>query len=159
MFLNTIENLVFELKELSEIAKKLPRNAKYLSADIHNELIEIMSQMVRDIHATNIKAAEFYTIMVDGTTDKSREEVQGLVLQYLDLVTEQIEEDALNVDGSGRLATDIFDFVKNTLDECRIGFDGLVSQAYDGASVMSGDKGGLQALVNRHCGRTVPYIH
>ena len=73
-------------------------------------------------------------------------------------MTEQIEEHALNVDGSGRSATDIFDFVKNTLDECRIGFDGLVSQAYDGASVMSGDKGGLQALVNRHSGRTVPYI-
>ena len=160
MFLNTLENLVFEVKpELAEIAKKLPRNAKYLSSDIQNEFIEIMTQMVRDVHAANIKAAEFYTIMVDGTTDKSREEVQGLVVRYLDLATEKIEEHALNVDGSGRSATDIFDFVKNTLDECNIGFDGLVSQAYDGASVMSGDKGGLQALVNHHCCRTVPYIH
>ena len=161
MFLNIMENLVFKLKpELAELAKKLPRNAKYLSPEIQNELIDIMAQMVRDVHTSKIKAAEFFTIMVDGTTDKSQEEIQALVVRYLDAVTQEIEERALNVDGTQRSAKDIFEFVRETLvDDCGIGFDGLVSQAYDGASVMSGDKGGLQALVNKHCNRTVPYIH
>ena len=153
--------LVFNLRsELSGFAKKLPKNAKYLSPDIQNEIVDIMAQMVRDAHTAKIKEAEYFTIMVDGTTDKSSEEIQALVVRYLDAVTQEIEERALNVDGTGRSAKEIFDFVRKTLeDDCGIGFDGLVSQAYDGASVMSGDKGGLQALVNDYCNRTIPYIH
>ena len=93
-------------------------------------------------------------------TDKSNEEIQALVVRYLDAVTLEIEERALNIDGTGRSAKDIFEFVRKTLeDDCGIGFDGLVSQAYDGASVMSGDKGGLQALVNDYCNRIISYIH
>lgn len=161
LFLNIMENLVFKLRpELLDLAKKLPKNAKYLSPDIQNEIVDIMAQMVRDAHTAKIKEAEYFTIMVDGTTDKSSEEIQALVVRYLDAVTQEIEERALNVDGTGRSAKEIFEFVRKTLeDDCRIGFDGLVSQAYDGASVMSGDKGGLQALVNDYCNRTIPYIH
>ena len=70
--------------------------------------------MVRAINSARVKAAELYTIMVDGTTDKSSEEIQGLVLRYLCLETEQIEEKALNVDGSGRSAREILEFVKKT---------------------------------------------
>ena len=36
---------------------------------------------------------------------------------------------------------------------------GVVSQSYDGASVMSGHKSGLQALVNSHLERLIIYIH
>jgi hypothetical protein len=161
LFLNIMENLVFKLRpELKDLAKTLPRNAKYLSPDIQNEIVDILAQMVRDAHTAKIKEAEFFTIMVDGTTDKSNEEIQALVVRYLDAVTQEIEERALNVDGTGRSAKEIFEFVRKTLeDDCGIGFDGLVSQAYDGASVMSGDKGGLQALVNDYCNRTISYIH
>ena len=160
LFLDTLENLVFALNpEIASLAKQMPKNAKYISADVQNEFVEVMAQMVRDVHAARIKLAELYTIMVDGTTDKSNEEVQGLVTRYFCLETYQIEERALNVDGSGRSAKEIFDFVKKTLDACEISFDGLVSQSYDGASVMKGDKGGLQALINIHCGRIIAYIH
>ena len=106
-----------------------------------------MAQMVRDTHTAKIKETEFYTIMIDGTMDKSNEEIQALVVRYLDAATQEIEERALNVDGTGRSAKDIFEFVRKTLEEdCGIGFDGLVSQAYDGASVMSGDKGGASGI-------------
>ena len=44
----------------------------------------------------------------------------------------------------GILRQEIFEFVRTTLDNLGITFDGLVSQAYDGASVMSGCRGGLQ---------------
>ena len=71
--------------------------------------------------------------MVDGTTDKNMEEFQGVV--------------ALNVGNSGRSAKEIFEFVRTPLDNLGITFDGLVSQAYDGASVMSGCRGGLQVFM------------
>ena len=36
---------------------------------------------------------------------------------------------------------------------------GVVSQSYEGASVMSGHKSCLQALLNSHTGRLIIYIH
>ena len=44
------------------------------------------------------------------------------------------------------------------MDESEVRY-GMVSQAYDGASVMSGARGGLQALVCSFYGRSVIYIH
>jgi hypothetical protein len=160
LFLNTIENLVFQIQpELINIAKKLPHNAKYLSSDIQNEIIEILAELVKEKHAARIRMSELYTIMADGTTDKNHEEIQGVVIRFIDSLTCEIEERALNVGKSGRSAREIFDFVKETLDQSKISFDGLVSQSFDGASVMSGEKGGLQAIICEFCGRNVVYIH
>ena len=122
----------------------MPKNAKYLTSDIQNELIEVLANMVREKHATEVKKSELYSIMVDGTTDKNMEEFQGVV--------------ALNVGNSGRSAKEIFEFVRTPLDNLGITFDGLVSQAYDGASVMSGCRGGLQVFICEFCGRLVIHI-
>ena len=49
--------------------------------------------------------------------------------------------------------------LKSTLHEADLSTDGVVSQTYDGASVMSGCSGGLQKLFSKLCDRKVPYIH
>ena len=58
-----------------------------------------------------------------------------------------------------RTATGIFQFIKSTSAEYDISVDGLVSQSYDGASVVSGDYNGLQRLISDFCGRLILYIH
>ena len=40
-----------------------------------------------------------------------------------------------------------------------INFDGLVCQTFDVTSVMSGERGGLQAIICLYCNRVVVYIH
>ena len=40
-----------------------------------------------------------------------------------------------------------------------VGIDRLVAQSYDGASVMSGSAGGVQALVSSSVGRKIIYMH
>ena len=62
----------------------MPKNTKYISEDVQNKFkfVQVMPKMVRDVHASRTKLAEHYTIMVDVTTDKSNEEVQGLVTRY-----------------------------------------------------------------------------
>ena len=143
LFLDTLNNLVFELQpELLNIAKRLPKNAKYLPSDIQNKFIEVLANMVREKHATEVKKAKSYSIMVDGTTDKNMEEVQGVVARFFSSDSGRIEEKA-----------------RTTLDNLGITFDGLVSQAYDGASVMSGCRGGLQFFICEFCGRLVIYIY
>ena len=98
--------------ELAIIAKKMPRNAKYLSSDVQNEIIEILTLLVKDKHAARIRRAEFYTIMADGTTDKNHEEIQGVVVRFVDMESCEVEERAINVGNSGRSAKEIFDYIK-----------------------------------------------
>ena len=64
LFLNTMQNLVFSLQpDIANITMKLPKNAKYLTRDIQDEFIEILADMVRDKHASDIRKAELYTII------------------------------------------------------------------------------------------------
>ena len=96
--------------------------------------------------AEDVRKAELFTIMADGTTDKNRKEIQGLVYRCLSSEG-KVEEHCLNVRGiDDRSAKGVFNFIKETLAEFEISFDGLVSQSFDGALVMSGDYNGLQKL-------------
>ena len=97
--------------------------------------------------------------MADGTTDKNHQEIQGIVIHFIDVNSCEIEERALNVGNSGRSAREIFEFIKETLDNSKISLDGMVSQSFDGANVMSGERGGLQAIICEFCNRKVVYIH
>ena len=97
--------------------------------------------------------------MADGTTDKDGQEMQRLVVRFYSEKEESIVEKALAIGPSGRSAQEIFEFVKKSFEKYGLTFDGLVSQAYDGASVMSGIRGGLQAIVSNFCQRVIIYVH
>ncbi|MGH0146319.1 UNVERIFIED_CONTAM: hypothetical protein FKN15_016990 [Acipenser sinensis] len=45
------------------------------------------------------------------------------------------------------------------LSEVGFNADNIISQCCDGASVMSGVNGGVQALLQRKLGRHIPYLH
>ena len=89
--------------------------------------------------------------MVDGTSDNNNEEIRGIVVRFSSSDTNEIEEKTLNIGKCRRSAKDIFEFVRTTLENSKIRFDGMVSQAYDKASVMSASRGVLQALICVFC--------
>ena len=66
-----------------KIHKNLPKIAKYTSLDIQNEVIEVLSSLVRNKMVEDVRKAELFTIMADGTTDRNRNKIQGLVCRYL----------------------------------------------------------------------------
>ena len=72
LFLNLYEDLIFKVQpELHEIAKNLPKNAKYCSPSFQNEVIELLDVVLTARIVADIKQAELFTLMVDGTTDKN----------------------------------------------------------------------------------------
>ena len=88
-------------------------------------------------------------------------EMEGIALRYWYSGKGCIVEHVLDVKlAEDRTAKGLMSLAKTTLeDEHEISMDGLVSNTFDGASVMSGEKGGLQKLVQENCGRSIPYIH
>ena len=87
--------------------------------------------------------------------------MEGIALRYWHSGKGCIVEHVFDVKlAEDRTAKGLMSLAKTTLeDEHEISMDGLVSNTFDGASVMSGEKGGLQMLVQEHCGRSIPYIH
>ena len=69
-YLNTFTDLQFaQDPHLEEIAKQVPKNAKYTSPQLQNEVIETLSEIVSETVANECKKAELFTLMMDGTSD------------------------------------------------------------------------------------------
>lgn len=107
--------------ELKEIHKHLPKNAKYTLHQIQNEIISVLADLLKDSIVKRIQKAKLFTIMADGTTDKNRKEIQGLVCRYVN-ENEQIEEHCLDLqEVEDRSPMCVFNFIKKTLAKFNFG--------------------------------------
>ena len=160
LYLRTFSQLLFPLEpKWNDIHKRLPQNAKYTSPEIQNEAISVLATLVKRSIAEDVCEAKLYTIMADGTTDKNRHEIQGLVCRFLSSAGD-IREHCLNIEGiTDRSSQGVLNFITSTLKNFHVSTDGIVSQSYDGASVMSGAHQGLQALLSNFCNRYILYVH
>ena len=73
-----------------------------------------------------------FTIMMDGTTEKTGHELIGIVARYIDADTGEIAEHVIDVkDGTDdKSAKGLLKLLNSTLDEADLSTDGVVSQTY-----------------------------
>ena len=136
-----------------------PRNATYTSADIQNELLNVMGSIVQNQICAHVKKAGFYSILADESKDCSKHEQMAIVLRYVDVESSTIFErfltyvEVVSLDAQG-LSTYILDTLKH------FGLDStcIVSQGYDGASVMSGKCSGVQQRIKEVAPQAI-YVH
>ena len=160
LILRAFSLVIFPLEPGWERTHQLiPGNAKYTSQPMQNELISVLAELVRGKIAAQVREAKLYTTLADGTTDNNRTEIQGLVIRFMS-TDGTMKEHCIDLKGIGdRSAKGIVSFVEGTLKNFQFSFGGIVSQSYDGASVISGLHSGLQARMNKTCARTVLYVH
>ena len=95
---------------------------------------------MREKIASSCCAAGLFTLMVDGTTDKNGREMEAIALRYF--YNDKIEERVIDfVAVDDRSAKGLMDAVQEVLNTWKISWDGIVSNTFDGAYVMSGHKG------------------
>jgi uncharacterized protein (UPF0305 family) len=96
--LNTFTDLHFaQDPNLEEIAKRLPKNAKYTSPQLQNEVIETLSEIVSETVANECKKAELFTFMMDGTSDSNnRYLIHNFIYLYLNTYLSYFEYKILN---------------------------------------------------------------
>ena len=116
-----------------------------------------MYKLVKAKVANAVKKSQLFTIMMDGTTEKMGHELLDIVERYVDDDTLEVSEHVIYVKDATEQG--LLKLLKCTSEAAGISLDGVVSQTYDGASVMSGHVGGVQKLFCHLCGREVPYIH
>ena len=102
--------------------------------------------------ATNVKGRSRESLY-----SSSIREIEGIVVRFIN-DDGNIEEHAIDVvEAHNRTAQGLMDLLTSSLAGLGIPLDGVVSQCYDGASVMSGQRGGLQKLLSVKCEQ--PFIH
>lgn len=145
---------------LKEYFKTIPKNATYLSPDIQNDIIKLLSECVREKIAEDIKNADvpWYTILADGTKDKKGNENFAIGIRYVK--DGKAVESTLSIKTTSDLdAQSLTNLILTTLKENGLSVNNIISQCYDGASVMSGKRGGVQAILQQKTNRRIPYVH
>lgn len=146
--------------ELVDCEKYMPSYAKYKSPEIQNEIIAILAKLLRESIVREIMNADvdYLTILFDGTKDKHGDEIVSLATRFV----------------SGGIPKEVLLFFETTEDTDAEAFTTLtieslysygievmriLSQCYDGASVMNGYKSGVAKRLQDVLKKIIPYIH
>ena len=159
---NILELLDLVAKHDTIIQHKItntPQNATYTSPQIQNDLLHIMASIVQSRISTDVIKAGIYSILADESKDCSKREQLAIVLRYVDLESAIIHERFLTYVEAKRMdAEALATYIINTLQQHGLDPSKIVSQGYDGASVMSGHCTGVQQRVKQVAPRAL-YVH
>ena len=68
---------------LASHLSKSPRNARYTSKNIQNELVRVIGDSIRNDIISEVKKARFFSIIADEVTDAANREELSIVLRYV----------------------------------------------------------------------------
>lgn len=133
-----------------------PSNTTYLSHFSQNEMITSISQEITENIIKQVKNSKMYSVMADEARDRHTEKLAVCVR----FVTEEgVRECFLGLQTlQGFDAQSITDAIEEMLQSHNLGDLMCVAQTYDGASVMSGAVGGVQARFRERHPEAV-YVH
>ena len=142
--------LIYAFAENDErLARHLKTSSVFsgLSNQIQNDLIELVAEVVRSDIMKDISEASFIAVKVDETTDVTQKAQISVILRYVNEKSYKIKEAFLEFDDvSDDIRADaIARYILDMLEKFNC-LEKLVSQTYDGASVMSSELNGVQAL-------------
>ena len=149
-----------DLKEHLQSTSKNTSN-KYISKTTQNEIICCIGRVIQSKISSEAREAGMYSLMCDETTDVAGLSQISVCIRYVDTHENkpEIKERLLNVvEADGLDAVSLKMSIFNVLRKCSIDPQKMVGQGYDGASAMSGEFRGVQALVRDEVPHAM-YVH
>ena len=136
------------------------RNALYTSKTVQNEIIDICGNIIRETILEEIRAAGFFSIMVDEATDAANDEQLTVSLRYVHPNTRKIQERFLAFSEcvTGVSGEAIADRILQLFSDWQLSGSYLVGQTYDGAGAMAGKNKGAAARIKEIFPKAV-YTH
>lgn len=158
LFQNLFKFSLVKDEHLRRCQEVMPSNATYTSPNIQNEIIQAIADVLREMIVNEINESTYCTLMADGTKDKNGREIISIAFRYLKK-GKAVETLLAFVKADDITAKGITDLIIDQITKHDIVTDKIICQCYDGASVMSGKHGGVQALVQEFLNKKVPYVH
>ncbi|XP_029571197.1 zinc finger MYM-type protein 1-like [Salmo trutta] len=133
-------------------------NAKYISHQIQNKVLEGLAEMVQREIIREVKESEVFSVIADETKDLKKKEQMSLVVSYY--YNGAIHKGFLHFQSAESLdAAGLTKIIIDCLEKHGLGYrNNLVGQGYDGALVMSGKHSGVSARI-KNSARFAFYVH
>ena len=157
-FLEILELVAGHDEVIKDKLKNGPRNAIYTSPNIQNTLINILGDMVRNVICNGVREAGFFSLLADETKDSSKREQMSVVVRYVDHVAVIHEHFLTYIEAVSLTADKLTEYIVSVLKQFRLDPQCMVSQGYDGASVMSGQCSGVQKRIKELAPHAI-YVH
>lgn len=154
-FLSIMELLAKYDPVLEELIRK-QCSVNYLSPQIQNELIQLISDNVASSIVRDIKDAPFYSVIMDTTQDVKKIDQLSQVYRYVTISTNDsgiptqvcVNESFLGFHTiTDQSAEGISDEIIHLLEEKNLSINKCRGQGYDGAATMSGIYSGVQTRI------------
>ena len=143
-FLEILRHIAKYDKVVADRLREGPRNAIYTAPSIQNEILDILAYMVRQKVCSGVREAGVYTVLADETKDLSKKEQLSISLRFVDEEAVIREHFLTFVHAQCVSADSLTEYIVTTLKSHHLDLNSIVSQGYDGASVMSGQYSGVQ---------------
>ena len=154
---NLMQLLLLRCEDNSKL-KVWIKERKYLSSDIINEIMQIMSNYILRQLLVSIREASMYSLIVDEATDISKKEQLCMCIRWVDKDFE-IHEDPVELTNVPKTdAKTLSAVIKDSLIRFALPISQCRGQAYDGASNMSGHINGVAAKI-QEAEPTALYVH
>ncbi|KAL6739252.1 hypothetical protein Aduo_012728 [Ancylostoma duodenale] len=137
---------------LAEHLKKSGRNAQYSYKTIQNEIVGTAAKLIQKSIVDEVNSSEYFAVLAEETSDVARLEQLSISVRYIreENGIAAVQEKFLTfVEASECTGPALAELITSTLLECGLDLHYLVGQGYDGATSMSGVRGGVQALIRR----------
>jgi len=139
----------------------IAKNAKYTSPTIQNDIIDCMGDIAQAKVCADVNKAGMHSILADETKDCSKVEQLAIILHYVDLDSATVHERFFTyVEAKCQNAEGLATYILSTLNinKHKIDTSAIISQGYDGASVMSGCCTDVQQRIKQVAPQAV-YVH
>ena len=139
--------------------EKGPRNARYHSPQIQNDLISCTGKWIKQQILEVVKSARFFSISADEAADCSNKEQLPIVLRFVDAsCTAREEFVAFLLCDTGITGAAIAEKILGGLKGYGLDLGCLRGQSYDGTGNMAGKYHGAAAIIQTTCSKAV-YMH
>ena len=150
-------------ESLSEHLSTAAKNARYLSPQIQNEMINCLGESIRNALVTDIRKSKFISVMADESSDVSMTEQLAVCIRYLNASSDdevRVNEVFLGfVELPTTDASTITDSLLGNLSKWGLDTERLRGMGFDGASNMSGTQSGVQARITQRYPKAKYFTH
>ena len=141
---------LFKLRELDnpELSAWLKKRAdKYLSPEIQNEMLQVMSLSILRSIAKSLHSADAFSIMADECTNISNHEQLAICFRWVDTELE-VHEEFVGLYQIENISSDtIVQALKDCLIRMNLQWNRCRGQCYDGAANMAGHRTGVATQI------------